>query len=379
MKQQILIGLALFLAPIIVDLAVDLWKGSQRYRLNDLITNVTLALLTAAAGAGISVATLAIYVHVQQSYSLFEVPMTAVSSWLIGFLVYDVLYYWAHRSHHRMAWLWAVHEVHHSGEDMNFGLAVRQSAFGNATTWFFFLPMAVLGLPLEIFLGVTTIQIVFQYSLHNTFVKPLGWLEWVLVTPSQHRVHHARNHLYIDKNYGNVLVIWDRLFGTYQAELPAHPPVYGLRRSVRTWNPLTITLGAAIDLVRKAAVCTRWSDKVLCFIKEPAWQPASAASGAAGLSADDGPSAQFRKYDPPMAQHAYAYCLLQLGIVIGLIIFVLLRFEQLSAAAIALTVALILSSTWVLGSQLDGKRAHWRWEALRFGAAGVFGLLVVLL
>src|SRR5689334_11198261 len=107
MKQQILSGLVLFLTPIIVDLVIDVRKGSRRYRMNDLITNVTLALLTAGAGAAISVLTLAAYLQVQQQYALFSLPLTAISSWLLGFVAYDVLYYWAHRCHHRIAWLWA--------------------------------------------------------------------------------------------------------------------------------------------------------------------------------------------------------------------------------------------------------------------------------
>ncbi len=379
MKQQILIGLALFLAPIGVDLLVDLWKGSHRYRINDLITNVTLALLTGAAGAGISMATLASYIQIHQYYAQFSLQVTAVSSWVAGFLAYDVLYYWAHRAHHGIALLWAVHEVHHSGEDMNFGLAVRQSPFGDATTWLFFLPMALVGVPVEIFLGVTAIQLVFQYAIHNTFVKSLGYLEWILVTPSQHRVHHARNHLYIDKNYGNVLVIWDRLFGTYQPEVAAHPVVYGLRRSVRTWNPLTIIFRAGVDLVRKSLACTRFSHRMLCFIKEPAWQPGSTASAASALYADDGPSAQFRKFDPPLAGQNVAYCVLLLSIVAGLIIFLLLQIERLSAAAVMLTIALILWNVWVLGNLLDGRRNYWRWEPMRFASTALLCLLALLI
>lgn len=375
--KELLYVLPVFFVPIAIDMAVGAVRGRARYRMNDLLANLTLSLLTVMGSAAVTGATLWIYNSTFQAYALLTLPPGAVWTWALAFLTYDFLYYWAHRAHHRVAWLWAIHVVHHSGEDMNYGLAIRQSAFGETTTWIFFLPMALLGIPPQVYLGIALVQLVFQYFIHNTYVPALGWLEKVLVTPSQHRVHHSRNELYIDKNYGNILVLWDVLFGSYQPEVAEHPPTYGLRTSVRTWNPITLHFHELVELLRKAAACGSPLDAVRCLLKPPAWEPPSLDQERYPGLVDDGPSAQFRKYDPRLARSSSAYCLGQFLALAAGIMLLLWNLEVLSAMVIAVCSGLLLLSAWTLGGLLDGRPEYWRLELARLVTVALFGTAVV--
>lgn len=371
LHAQLVLAMAVFLTPIAIDAAVAALRRRRRYRLNDVLANLTLSLLTVVGSALIAGLTLWIYVRVQRVGTLFALPAGGLTTWLLAFIAYDFFYYWAHRMHHEIALLWGVHAVHHAGEDMNFGLAVRQSALGELTTWAFFLPLAILGVPPEVYLGVAGIQLLFQYFIHNTYVPALGWVEWVLVTPSQHRVHHGRNTQYCDKNYGNILVIWDRLFGTYQAELPDQPVVYGLRHSVKTWNPLTLHAHTFVEIWRKAASCRRALDKLRCFYKGPSWVPPSLiARGYAGPH-DDGPSRSFVKYDPPMSRSRAVYCVVQFVALLGIVALTMLTMSALSALTAGVAIGLIVVHAWSLGGLLDNQPRFWRLEVVRLAALAV--------
>ena len=376
-RAKMLFAMALFFAPIAVDLVAAALRGKPRYRLNDLIANLTLMLLTVVGSALIAVLTLWIYVQCYDALAVVRLSASSPVTWLVAFFAYDFFYYWAHRIHHEVAVLWGVHVVHHSGEDMNFGLAVRQSALGGLTTWIFFLPMAIAGIPAEVYLGIAGLQLLYQYFIHNTYVPALGWLEHVLVTPSQHRVHHGRNQPYIDKNYGNILVVWDRLFGTYQAELPEHRAVYGLRHSPATWNPMTLHTHAFTELAHKAAACARPLDKLRCFLRGPSWRPPS-LDPARYTEADDGPSATFVRYDPPVPTSRAIYCAAQLAALTAAVVLLIWNLNAMTAGAIAAAVGFIAVSAWSLGGLLDGAPAFWRLELVRLAAVAGLGAAVAL-
>jgi alkylglycerol monooxygenase len=376
LHQQLVMAMAVFITPIVIDAAVAAVRRRKRYRLNDVLANLTLSLLTVVGTALAAGLTLWVYVRVQAWFTLATLSTGSPLTWLIGFLTYDFFYYWAHRMHHEIAVLWGVHAVHHSGEDMNYGLAVRQSALGDLTTWVFFLPLAIIGVPPEVYLGVAGIQLFYQYFIHNTYVPALGVLEYILVTPSQHRVHHGRNTQYCDTNYGNILVLWDRLFGSYQAELPEQPAVYGLRHSVKTWNPITLHTHTFVETARKAASCTRGLDKLRCFIKGPGWVPPSLAPGGYPGPKDDGPSKNFVKYDPPMARGDAVYCTAQFVALLGLVALTMLTLSKMSLLVAALAIGLIVVHAWALGGWLDRRPMRWRLELARWA---VMAFLVPLI
>ncbi|MCY1021337.1 sterol desaturase family protein [Pyxidicoccus sp. MSG2] len=373
-KTYVLYALPIFFAPVAIDLASARLKGVSRYRLNDLLANLMLAILGILVGLVLTGATLWVYTAVQR-YAPFQLAPGDVTTWLLAFIVYDCLYYWGHRAHHEVALLWAFHSVHHSGEDMNFGLALRQSILGEATSWPFFIPMALLGIAPEVYLGVAGLQLAYQYTLHNTWVPALGRVERLLVTPSQHRVHHSRNRPYIDKNYGNILVLWDRLFGSYQPELADHPPVYGVRHGIRSWSPLTINFLPFAELFRKARACRGLVDGLLCLVKGPAWQPASLRSERF-MEADDGPSASFRKYDPPLSPRVAVYCAAQCAALVGLSAWVLWNLGALSGGVLLAAGVLVAANALTLGGLLEGRRGCWHMELFRLAGVVLAALLV---
>ena len=159
--------------------------------------------------------------------------------WVIAFVLYDLSYYWLHRSHHQIKVLWASHVVHHHGEEFNLSTALRQTSTGWLWKWVFYLPMILLGVPGEVFITVAGINLVYQFWVHTEHIGHLGFLEKIFITPMNHGIHHAKNKEYIDANYGGVFIIWDRMFGTFEAE--GEKVRYGLVKNVNTYNPSKIT------------------------------------------------------------------------------------------------------------------------------------------
>jgi len=203
------------------------------------------------------------------------------------FVVQDLLYYVFHRCSHRVRWLlWAAHVVHHSSERMNFSTAFRQSLmYPVAGMWLFWIPLAVLGFPPTQIVAIVLINLAFQFFVHTQIIGKLGWLEYVVNTPSIHRVHHARNDRYIDRNYAGVMVVWDRLFGSYADEDPRDAPVYGIVEPVNTDNPLKATFHEWASMGADVLRVKGWRNKLSALFAPPAWAAAYHAQLAeAGLA-----------------------------------------------------------------------------------------------
>ena len=180
---------------------------------------------------------------------LFHIPFNGWTLALL-FLVQDFFYYWFHRAHHRIRFFWCSHVVHHSSEKLNFSTALRQSITYPITgMWLFWLPIVFIGFPPQAVLFSVGISLAFQFFVHTQLLPKLGPLEWLLNTPSHHRVHHGRNAAYIDRNYGGILIVWDRLFGTFTEESAADPPEYGITRQIHSHNPLWLNLHEWRDML----------------------------------------------------------------------------------------------------------------------------------
>ena len=220
----------------IIEVVIDLICHNKRdYK--DTGANITIAIIysitTATIGYGIALAGLKFF----GQFSLINIP---INGWtlILAILIADFIYYWEHRTEHRVRFFWAYHNVHHSSTDYNYTVASRLSWIETCVVWIFYIPMALLGFnPLLIFLGVQ-ISAAYQTWIHTQKIGRLGILEKIINTPALHRVHHASNPRYIDKNFGGILMLWDRLFGTYQPE--RETPVYGLTENINTHNPFKI-------------------------------------------------------------------------------------------------------------------------------------------
>ena len=203
-----------------------------------------------------------------------------------------------HRWSHEINFLWNRHIIHHSSEEFNLSCALRQSisAFVNYFT-VLLLPAALLGVPVQVIAIVGPIHLFLQYWYHTQLIGKMGVLEYVIVTPSQHRVHHAINAEYMDKNYGQVFIIWDRLFGTFQEELPDVKTVYGVSRPVHTWNPIKINFLHAWLMLQDAWRTSNWYDKLRIWFMPTGWRPADVVEKYPVFKIQD--VYQFEKYDTP--------------------------------------------------------------------------------
>ena len=320
-------SIPIFFLLIVVELLVVHRRRSPAYRLNDSISDLSCGILSQLLGVFVKLLVLGTYAwfasHLSlQSFGLVpewiaRVPFGATAvpgvwgidwaawtTWLIAFLLVDLAYYFLHRYSHTIHVLWAGHVVHHSSEEYNLTVALRQSALHGIFSWVFFIPLAVIGLPWEMFAACYALNLVYQFWIHTREIDRLpGWLEAWLNTPSHHRVHHGVNPQYQDRNYAGALIIWDRMFGTFEPEL--EPVAYGITTPLESWNPVWANVHIFADILRDAWRTRRWSDKWRVIFGHPAYRPADLAT--AGASKMSWPI-HAPNYDPivPRAQQAYA-------------------------------------------------------------------------
>src|SRR6218665_2411403 len=313
--QIIVLVTPLFFLLIGLELWVGHRRGRNTYRLNDALSSIGLGMLSQLAGVLTKVFTLGLYVWVFDRAALW--PLSAASWWVwaLGLLLYDFLYYWHHRFGHTTALFWAAHAVHHQSEDYNLSTALRQTSSGWIAGWIFYLPMALIGFPPLVFAVVALVDLLYQYWVHTQQIGRLGWFDRWFCSPSNHRVHHAVNDPYLDRNYGGILIVWDRLFGSFQDELDEEPCVYGTRDALQSWNPLAAHWQVYGHLLRKMLRTRRWRDKLRIWWEPAHWSPPCQTDAEAPAPPFD-PRAR-RRYDPVLSRRrqwlACAAFLLLLG------------------------------------------------------------------
>jgi sterol desaturase/sphingolipid hydroxylase (fatty acid hydroxylase superfamily) len=267
----------IFLLLIGVEFLVGLRRGRNTYRLNDALNSIGLGILSELVGVFSKLMAIGIYSLVFAHFSLWQLPADAPWVWALALLLYDLCYYWLHRAGHHCALLWAAHVVHHQSEDYNLSTALRHGS-GWIAGWIFYLPLAVLGVPPLVFTVVALIDLLYQFWVHTQQVGKLGWFDRWFCSPSNHRAHHAVNERYLDRNYGGILIVWDRIFGTFTEEADAEPCVYGTRSPLRSWNPVWANLQVYAGLMRDTWHTRRWADKLRVWFMPPEWRPADVAA-----------------------------------------------------------------------------------------------------
>jgi alkylglycerol monooxygenase len=265
-------GVPIVLGLILAEVIYSSSKNLGYYSLKDslagyglLAGNVLINFLTKGS-------VLFFYVYLYQ-FNLVAINdlLSSVFVWVLTFITIDFIFYWYHRCSHRVRFLWAVHMNHHSSEEMNFSVSLRQAWFGPLTKIPFFMFMPLLGFDPIITAAAGIILTLWGVLGHTQWINRLGPLEYIFVTPSAHRVHHGSNEEYLDKNYGNFLIIWDRLFGTFADE--KSKVVYGIVDNVKTFNPLKITFQFWITMYQDYKNAKSLKDKILCFVGRPEWKP----------------------------------------------------------------------------------------------------------
>jgi alkylglycerol monooxygenase len=286
-----------FLLAIVLELGWGFFRKNNTYRLNDSVNSLSLGMLsTLAKLAFISIGAL-VFARVENQWALFAFDQESAVHWVLALLFYDLCYYWFHRISHERQIFWGSHVVHHQSEDYNLSTALRQTSTGIFITWIFFIPCFLLGIPLYMYVTIASGHLVYQFWIHTQHIPKLGFLEWFLITPSNHRVHHAQNAQYVDKNYGGLLIIWDRLFGTFAEEDDNEKVIYGLRTPLQSWNPLWANIHIFSSMVSDATKTENIRDKVAVLWSRTGSRPADVAKKypVEKTSLDN-----FRKYNPQL-------------------------------------------------------------------------------
>lgn len=269
----LIIAMPLFLVLIIIEKIYGLYKGEDNVPLMDGVSSVSSGITNAVKDVlGLSI-TFISYDWMVSKIGLFSLEAN-VLTYLMAFIIIDFYGYWNHRIAHQVNFFWNKHAVHHSSEEFNLACALRQSisTFVNLFT-FILIPAALLGVPAKVIIITLPIQLFLQFWYHTKHIKKMGFLEKIIVTPSHHRVHHAINPEYIDKNHGQIFIFWDKWFGTFQEELQSVPPVYGITRPAQTWNPIKINFQHLGLLISDAWRAEKWKDKFTIWFKPTGWRP----------------------------------------------------------------------------------------------------------
>jgi sterol desaturase/sphingolipid hydroxylase (fatty acid hydroxylase superfamily)/uncharacterized membrane protein YhhN len=324
--------------------------GSRAYRLNDAINSISLGILSQVAGVLTKAMTVGIYTAVFHTVALYP-DLAFWSTWygvVLALVFYDFCYYWLHRAGHVVALFWAAHVVHHQSQHYNLSTALRQTSSGAFFGWVFYLPMAIAGVPPVIFGIVALIDLLYQFWVHTEQVGKLGWFDRVFCSPSNHRVHHAVNDPYIDKNYGGILMVWDRMFGTFREE--DEPCVYGTRGALNSWDPVWANAEVYWGLAKDSWATRRWMDKLRIWFMPPGWQPTDLAASH--------PKPAFRleqvqTFNPPLRAGQQFFAGLQfLGLLAAVAAFLWVA-DRLSLQNAALYAAGLWAGVWALGRYMQ--------------------------
>jgi sterol desaturase/sphingolipid hydroxylase (fatty acid hydroxylase superfamily) len=355
MSKIIVFAFPVFLAAMAFEIWWDRRKRSaatsarSSYAFSDTLNSLSLGLLSQVVGVLAKFIGIAAYAWVFERIALF--PDADIWSrwygWLGALLLYDLCYYWLHRAGHEVAVFWAAHVVHHQSQEYNLSTALRQTSSGGLLGWIFYLPLALLGVPPLLFGIVALVDLLYQFWVHTEHVGKLGWFDRVFCSPSNHRVHHAVNEGYVDRNYGGILVVWDRMFGTFEEE--HEPCVYGTRAPLNSWDPLWANLEVYAGLAATAWRTPRWRDKLALWFKPPGWEPA----GAWPKPGFDISTVQ--RFNPVLNPRQRIFAALQyLGLMAASTVY-LWHADAMPWQHAALYCAALCAAAWAMGGYLQGR------------------------
>ncbi len=357
--KVLLIAMPIFLAFIALEIAVTLWRGKSWDVIDSvasLISGMT-NILKDTLELSVVVVSYPVLLHYLK---VFDLAFLGVGMYALTFLLLDFCGYWRHRLEHEKNYLWNLHIVHHSSEQFNLPCALRQS-ISRFTNIVFILAygilLAILGVPHEVFLVIAPIHLFIQFWYHTELIDKMGFLEYFLVTPSHHRVHHAMNEVYMDKNFSEVFIVWDKLFGTFQLELADVPPVYGVRRAVRTWNPFIINFQHLALLVSDAWHTKNTWDKIRIWAMPTGWRPADREAAAPVEYIEN--VNNFERYAPSYSNAAKAWTVLQTLCIFALLSFLFFSFGKISYEQAVVYGLFLLLAAFAFTALLDKKEYGW--------------------
>jgi alkylglycerol monooxygenase len=268
--NPIVLSIPIFFTLIGIELIVERFTNKDLYKLPDSIANMSCGITSQMSGLFLNILGVVAYQIVFEKLAFLSWERTWYY-WLFLFLLVDFAYYWAHRMSHEVNLFWGGHVVHHQSEEYNLSVALRQSSLQVVWTFAFNLPIALLGFKTGDFVLVSALNTLYQFWIHTETISKMGWFEYIFNTPSHHRVHHGRNPKYIDKNHAGSLIIWDKMFGTFQKE--EERPTYGITKPINSWNALWANVSHYSEMFKDFKSIPRWSDRIKFLFKKPGWLP----------------------------------------------------------------------------------------------------------
>ncbi len=362
-----------FLLLVLLEKAWGLYKGHDYSPVPDMIASLCSGMSNVLKDVLQLAVIIVSYEWLFGRLSSFQLA----DGWLtyaICFICLDFAGYWVHRIQHRVNILWNNHLVHHSSEEFNLACALRQSIASVVKFMAIFLiPAALLGVPPKVMAVIAPIHLFAQFWYHTRHIGKMGWLEYILVTPSHHRVHHALNPEYIDKNFSQIFIVWDRLFGTFQPELKEIQPVYGITDPVRTWNPFRINVHQLKRLMLDCWHARSWKDKIRIWVMPTGWRPEEVEQRFPLLKV--GPKMNLEKYELRSGSAFMGYLWVQLVAMLLLMSWLFGNLGNIGSPGIFYYGIFLFLGIFAITELMDGRANAWLWEAIR-GSCGL-ALLVV--
>jgi alkylglycerol monooxygenase len=369
-EKYVAVAIPFFFLLIGVELVILRLRGVRgAYRFADSMTNLSCGVGQQILEPFFKSVALVPYAWLWSHARLFDPSARSPLAWVLLVLGMDLAFYVFHRASHRIGFLWAIHAVHHQSEEYNLSVALRQPWLQSLAAPAFYLPLALLGFPPIMFLAAVTIDTLYQFWIHTRVIGRLGSLEWFMNTPSHHRVHHGIDPEYVDRNYGGIFIVWDRLFGTFCRE--EREPIYGTVKPALSWNALGVNTLVWRDLAKTCRATRSIVDKARVWVAPPEWRPSDLGGPVPVPPAD--PSASPR-YDPRVPFALEVYVGVQFTVAAAATI-LYLWFEALAPQAFLVAAAVVFVAAVVAwGGLLERKRWAWALEISRLVAAA--GLVV---
>jgi len=368
----LLIATPAFLLLVLFEKWYGWYKGNDTVPVSDMISSLSSGVTNATKDVlGLSVAIIS-YGWLVNKVAIMHIE-SGWPTYVIAFIALDFAGYWVHRISHEYNLFWNNHIIHHSSEEYNLACALRQSISSIIRIFaVFLLPAALLGVPQQVIAVVAPLHLFAQFWYHTQHIGRMGFLEHIIVTPSHHRVHHAINPSYLDKNYSQIFIFWDKLFGTFQEERDDTPAVYGVTRPVHTWNPIKINFMHLWLLIKDAWHAQSWWDKLRIWFMPLGWRPADVASKYPVYKIND--VYHFEKYHPTVTSPMLIMGGVQMFMVFLFISFLFANIADIGAPGIFLYGAFIFLSVYAYTELLDKNRYAWIWEAIK----NVLGIYILI-
>ncbi|WP_127138476.1 sterol desaturase family protein [Flagellimonas oceanensis] len=360
-----------FIGLVLIEILYGRFVKDQKHNLMDTVSSLSSGLTNVVKDSLGLVLILVSYPFLLEHLALVEIKATWLV-WVVAFIALDFAGYWNHRLSHHINFFWNQHVIHHSSEEFNLACALRQPV-SNLLGYYALLliPAALLGVPNQVIAILAPIHLFAQFWYHTQHIGKMGFLEYVIVTPSQHRVHHAINPEYIDKNLGQIFCVWDRMFGTFQEELDEVPPQYGVLKPANTWNPIIINFQHLWRLIQDAWRTKSYWDKLRIWVMPTGWRPEDVK--------EKYPIAiiknvyNFRKYQPEASNSLKGYALFQLIITMVLMLFMFYNYTDIGFDGLLLFGAFIFVGIYGYTTLMDRKSYAVWIEVIR----GVGGLALI--